>query len=99
QAERAKLRAVDENIPTALSGWRPTVILGGGIGYGNGLSRAYSYISGTWDKTPADRQVAQATATITQPIYNGGKVQANVNHAKNQDMAERANLIVQEELS
>ena len=26
QAERAKLRATDENVPTALAGWRPTVV-------------------------------------------------------------------------
>lgn len=99
QAERAKLRATDENVPTALAGWRPTVILGGGVGYGDGLSRSYSFSGGYWATTPLGRDLAQATATVTQPVYTGGKVQANVNHAKNQDMAERANLIVQEEQS
>jgi outer membrane protein len=99
QAERAKLRATDENIPQALAGWRPTVILGGGIGYGNGLNRAYSFLTGENSKSPLQRDVGQASLTITQPVYTGGKVQANVNHAKNQDMAERANLIVQEETS
>ncbi len=29
QAERAKLRATDENVPTALAGWRPTVVMAG----------------------------------------------------------------------
>ena len=29
QAERAKLRATDENVPQALAGWRPTVVLAG----------------------------------------------------------------------
>src|ERR1700745_2499298 len=29
QAERAKLRATDEGVPTALAGWRPTVIVAG----------------------------------------------------------------------
>ena len=33
QAERAKLRATDETVPTALAGWRPTVILAGSAGY------------------------------------------------------------------
>jgi len=99
QAERAKLRATDENVPTALAGWRPTVILGGGVGYGDGLSRAYSFSQRTWGNTPLDRDLAQATATVTQPIYTGGKTTANINHAKNADMAERANLIVQEEQS
>ncbi len=32
QAERAKLRATDENVPTALAGWRPTVMLAGSTG-------------------------------------------------------------------
>jgi outer membrane protein len=99
QAERAKLRATDENIPTALAGWRPTVILQGQAGYGDGTSRAYSFVDGLYLKTPLQRDLATATATITQPVYTGGKVQATVNHAKNADMAERANLIVQEEQS
>jgi outer membrane protein len=99
QAERAKLRAADENVPQALAGWRPTVIMSGGIGYGDGLSRAYSFITGTNSKAPLERDLGEASATITQPIYTGGKVQATVNKAKNSDMAERANLIVQEEQS
>jgi outer membrane protein len=99
QAERAKLRATDEGVPAALSGWRPTVILSGGVGYGDGTSRAFEASIGGYQKSRTDRQVAQATATVTQPIYTGGKVQATVNHAKNADMAERANLIVQEEQS
>ena len=40
QAERAKLRATDENVPQALAGWRPTVVLAGTAGYGDGFSRA-----------------------------------------------------------
>ena len=28
-AARAQLRAVDENVPQALAGWRPTVVLAG----------------------------------------------------------------------
>src|SRR5208283_952662 len=99
QAERAKLRATDENVPTALAGWRPTVILGGGVGYGDGLSRAYSATLGGYQKVQTDRDLAQATATVTQPVYTGGKVEASVNRAKNQVMAERANLIVQEQQS
>ena len=39
QAERAKLRATDENVPTALAGWRPTVVLAGTAGYGDGVVR------------------------------------------------------------
>jgi outer membrane protein TolC len=37
--------------------------------------------------------------TLTQPSYTGGKTSANVNHAKNQVMAERATLLSQEQTS
>ena len=39
------------------------------------------------------RQIATAQATLTQNLYTGGKVSANVNRSKNQVMAERATLI------
>src|SRR6185437_17136725 len=39
QAERAKLRATDENVPQALAGWRPTVVMAGTAGYGDGMTR------------------------------------------------------------
>ena len=99
QAERAKLRATDENVPAALSGWRPTVVLAGTAGYGDGLSRAYSATLQDWQKLRTDRDIATAQATVTQPLYTGGKVEGNVNRAKDQDMAERANLIAQEQTS
>lgn len=98
-AERAKLRATDEGVPQALAGWRPTVVLGGTLGYGDGVSRALSVTSHAWIKTPAQRDFATAQATVTQNLYTSGKVQGNVNQSKNKVMAERANLIAQEQTS
>ncbi len=98
-AERAKLRATDENVPQALSGWRPTVVMAGTAGYGDGMSRAFSGTIGRYLNVPTDRAIGTAQATLTQPIYTGGRTQANVNKAKNQVMAERANLINQEQTS
>jgi outer membrane protein len=98
-AERAKLRATDENVPQALAGWRPTVIMAGSAGYGNGLSRQLSPALGTTIASSTERDIYTAQATLTQPLYTGGKVQASVNRAKNQVMAERANLITQEQTS
>ena len=100
-AERAKLRATDENVPTALAGWRPSVVLGGTAGYGDGLSRALSYFGPTrqYFNTPGERDIASATATVTQNVYTGGKIQGSVNRAKSQVMAERATLIAQEQTS
>ncbi len=99
QAERAKLRATDENVPTALAGWRPTVVMAGTAGYGDGMSRTFSSTLGGFQNVQTDRLIATAQATVTQNIYNGGKTQANVNRSKNQVMAERATLISQEQTS
>jgi outer membrane protein len=99
QAERAKLRATDENVPTALAGWRPTVVLAGSTGYGDGVTRAYSPLVGATENVQNDRLIGTAQATVTQPLYTGGRVQGNVNRSKNQVMAERANLIAQEQSS
>ncbi len=99
QAERARLRATDENVPTALAGWRPTVVLAGTTGYGDGVARAYNGLTGTVINTQTDRVIATAQATVTQNLYTGGRTQANVNRAKNQVMAERATLLAQEQTS
>lgn len=97
QAARARLRATDENVPTALAGWRPTVIVAGTAGYGDGVSRAY--LQGGIFNVQTDRLIGTAQATVTQNLYNGGKTQANVNRSKSQVFAERANLIAQEQTS
>jgi outer membrane protein len=98
QAERAKLRATDENVPTALAGWRPTVVMAGTTGYGDGTARTFSPFIGN-ENLQTDRLIGTAQATVTQPLYTGGRVQGNVNRSKNQVMAERANLIAQEQTS
>src|SRR4029077_2304438 len=97
QAERAKLRATDESVPQALAGWRPTVVMAGTAGYGDGMDRTFT--RNGFLNTQTDRLIGTAQATLSQPLYNGGKTQANVNRAKNQVMAERANLIAQEQAS
>lgn len=101
RAERAKLRATDEDVPQARSGWRPTIVMAGSVGYGDGTSRSVSRIGGlsTPIESRTQRDIGTAQATITQPIYTGGRTQANVNRAKNTVMAERAALIAQEETS
>ncbi len=95
QAARAQLRAVDENVPQALSGWRPQVTLAGTAGYGDGISR--QYLSGGYRNSATDREIATAQATVTQPIYRGGRTRASTNRAENQVMAQRAQLMAQEQ--
>jgi outer membrane protein len=97
QAERAKLRATDEGVPQALAGWRPTVIVAGTVGYGDGYSSQAA--GGVIAKQQTDRVIATPQATFTQPLYTGGKTAATLHRAETQIMSERATLIAQEEQS
>jgi outer membrane protein len=99
QAARAQLRSTDENVPQALAGWKPTVIVAGSTGYGNGISRQFLASIPGWEKVLTDRDIVTGQATVTQPLYTGGKVRANVNRATDTVMAQRANLLAQEENS
>ena len=95
QAERANLRATDENVPAALSGWRPTVTLQGNAGYiaGNIQTGASSLGTGSTETINENRDTAAVQGVISENIYNGGGTKAAVSQAKNKVMAERANLI------
>jgi outer membrane protein len=113
QAERAKLRAADEGVPTALAGWRPTIILAGTAGIGDGVTRTYNSASinrfnldangnptnGLNSTNQTTRDFATAQATVTQNLYTGGRTQASINRAQNLVKAERATLIAQEQTS
>ena len=96
-AERARLRSTDEGVPQALAGWRPTVVLSGSAGYANGS--AFSTGGGQTARTALNRDIGTASTLLTQPLYQGGRVDASVQRAKNAVFAERANLIGQEETS
>ena len=98
-ASRAQLRATDENVPQALSGWRPTVVVQGVVGGGDGTARTYSTTAGRTLVSVNGRPIATEQLTLTQPLYNGGRTQANVNRARNQVMAGRSTLIQQEQTS
>ncbi len=98
-AVRAQLRATDENVPQALAGWRPTVVLQGVAGGGDSTTRSYSTTVGRTLVQSNGRPIATSQATLTQPLYTGGRTQANVNRARNQVMAGRATLIQQEQTS
>ncbi|MBX5452423.1 MAG: TolC family outer membrane protein [Acidobacteriia bacterium] len=90
--ERAHLRSIDENVPTALAGWHPTIIGNGQAGFAAGTFFFFAP-----PVIAAQRGFNLGQLTITQPIYTGGKVHAQVAQAKNQVMAERARLIATEQ--
>lgn len=95
QAARAALRATDENVPQALAGWRPTVTLSGNVGYAEGYARTVG--PGGPVTRPTDRTPAGVNAAITQPLYRGGRTEAQLRRAENQVLAARARLLATEQ--
>ena len=89
-AARAQLRATNERVPQALSGWRPTLEAQGSGG------KAYDD-----DVRPSNggegRSPASADLTLTQPLYRGGRTVAGTDRAENEVLAERSRLAATEQ--
>ena len=77
QGERARQRATDEQVPQALSGWRPTVIVRGDGGYEwdrstvkRSLPPPAADVTVT-DTSSADNTPARFAIGLSQPIFRG----------------------------
>ncbi len=79
-AARAQLRQVDETVPIALAGTRPTVNFVGD--FTQQLTHDVGYAGQIW----------RGGAQLVQPIYQGGRVRAGVSAAEAQIAASRARL-------
>ena len=97
QTSRAQLRATDEGVPQALSGWRPTVVIGAGYGYGFGTLRSNGSLNGPGNNVRENRDITTVTPTVTQPLFRGGQTRANTNQADNRVFAQRGRLIATEQ--
>jgi outer membrane protein len=97
QAARAQLRSVDEGVPAALAGWRPTVTIGASGGVADGQNFSPGTFGRRITKTGQSRSIDSVQATVTQPIYRGGRTRAGTNQAENKVMAQRASLIASEQ--
>ncbi len=93
QSARAQLRAVDENVPQALAGWRPTVQMTASAGQTTASVNSGDRITQRWKS----RDVLSQQASVTQPIYRGGRTTASTRRAENQVLAQRARLIATEQ--
>lgn len=89
-AERARLKATDEGVAKAKSGWRPSVFANGTAKTGvskttplPGSSKSYDYES--------------VSITLTQPVFNGFKTVESVRSAKAAVRAGRQNLLAVEQ--
>lgn len=86
-AARARLRAVDENVPRALAGFRPRV-------FADGTAEA---VSGQTDLGDLDRRGASVGLSVTQNLYAGGATRAAVQRAEQEVRAERGRLLAVEQ--
>ncbi len=85
-AARARLRATDEGVSQAVSGWRPTLSVTGDVGVEAERSNS----------TTADRGQHRERKTVTvnldQSLYKGGRTVAATRMAENEVRAERVRL-------
>ncbi|BAT19470.1 TolC family outer membrane protein [Asaia bogorensis] len=102
--ERARLRATDEQVPSALAGWRPQIQGQAALTYykGANIYGAQGPEPGSNFGTPAYSRTYstpgyQGGVTITENIYTGGKTTAQTHQAVNTVLAERAQLIETEQ--
>ena len=87
QAERARIRAVDEEVPEALAGWRPTIEVAGDVGVL--YNDTDGMVPNSGSSTVAPYGVGLSAVT---PLYQGGRVAAQLESAENRVNAGRAQL-------
>ncbi len=90
RAQRANLRATDENVAIQESGWRPTVKAEALAG--PGYSELRSRTRETQLTGPHEQSI-----TVTQPVFQGFRTVAGIRQAENQVLAGRATLQVTEQ--
>jgi outer membrane protein len=102
-AQRAALRAIDENVPQALSGYRPklSVTASGGFNYFDQVNKAvdqskFPHTVG-YSSIAEDLGTRQFGATATQTLYNGFQTANRTRQAESQVFGARETLRVTEQ--
>lgn len=98
-AQRAALRATDENVPQALSGYRPKISATGSYGalYTDSTSTSTTAGRTTISKSQGWVDPRSAGATLTQTLYNGFQTANRTRQAEGQVFAARETLRVIEQ--
>jgi outer membrane protein len=99
-AQRALLRATDEQVPQALSGWRPTVNFTGEAGTNRSGFAEPNAVECT-GKQPGQTclssyQTRELNLAITEQVYNGGRTEALTKQAVNTVESTRAQTLAVE---
>lgn len=89
-AQRAALRATDEEVPVALSNWRPTVNLTTQAGLNQGSATGTGTTTGLPINLNAGFTSRSVQLQAVQPIYRGGRTEAATKQAINTVQAARA---------
>jgi TolC family type I secretion outer membrane protein len=87
QAQRARVRAIDETVPQATAGWKPTVTLTGS--WGEDLTKT---TVGAGATIRAESHPLQGTLTVSQPLFSGGRTFFGMRQAKANVRAAREQL-------
>jgi outer membrane protein len=90
-AQRALLRATDEQVPQALANWRPTVTFTGQAGYSASEFQQKHFPNSYAHLTPWSLDLR-----VTQPLYRGGRTVAQTRQAINTIEAQRAQTLAVE---
>jgi TolC family type I secretion outer membrane protein len=75
QAARANTRATDEEVAKANAGWRPSLSISGSEGFQH-------IITDKPVSSDEDRSLTSGTATLTEPLFRGGRTVAEIRRAK-----------------
>ncbi len=87
-AERARVRAVDEQVPQALSNWRPTVTFSGRYGF----QRSERETPTGFTRRGTD-QPTNVGVDVSQNVFRGFRTQAETERAQNRVAAARSSLV------
>lgn len=91
-AERARTRSTDETVFTALGGWLPTVTL-----TGTGTQSVESTNSDAGTSAHGGTSQTSGSLTMSYTLYNGGGRDAELQRAREQSGAARADLMTTEQ--
>src|SRR5215467_11602762 len=92
-AQRAVLRATDEQVPQALANWRPTVNFTGQVG---GTRSAVTLATPSRMSSYSTLYSNSLNLTATQQIYSGGRTAAQTSQAINLVESQRAQTLATE---
>ena len=98
-AARAQLRATDQNVALALSGWRPSVSVNGNVTRARNETQIFGAVgAGTQTAGGTTLRTSQSAALqVRQPIFRGFRTAAGTAEAKANVSAQRARLLSTEQ--